>query len=91
MDGVSVPAKGMSPILYPIENSQVAIQFNITHMHSRRPQEMRKDTLVTARVYTMRESILLYYGTVLQPFTGLTTFVMIFTNLRSHCYLWACS
>ena len=27
-----------------------------------------------------RESILLHYGTVLQPFTGVMTFVMIFTN-----------
>ena len=26
-----------------------------------------------------RESILLHYGTVLQPFTGVMTFVMIFT------------
>ena len=31
-----------------------------------------------------RESVLLQYGTVLQPFTGVTTFVMIFTNLGAH-------
>ena len=31
-----------------------------------------------------RESILLHYSTVLQPFTGVMTFVMIFTNVRFH-------
>ena len=31
-----------------------------------------------------KNSVLLQYGTVLQPFKGVMTFVMIFTNLRAH-------